>query len=612
MKKRRFTFAFIIAVSIVAVLVVLALVVPQWFAEVTSIARNWIGETFGWYYLILVTAIVLVCFFIICNPAGKIRLGDPDSKPEHKTVSWLAMLFSAGMGIGLIFYGAAEPLSHYAVSSIDGPTYSQQALSSALKYSFFHYGIHAWSIFAIVALSLAYFMFRKKEKGLISSTLRPLFGKKMDGPLGKIVDSITIIATIAGVATSLGYGAAQINGGLNFLWKAPMEFWIELIIIGVATVLFLVSACSGVGKGVKILSNVNIVIAVILMVVALFVGPTVQALNSTTQSFGEYLRDFFFIGFRTGAGSQAEREWIQQWTLLYWSWWISWAPFVGIFIARISKGRTIREFLCCVILVPTVFSVLWFGIFGTLSTHAADLNPSIAKLPIEQMLFATFNEYPLAIVLSIIAIVLVFSFFITSADSATYVLAMQAEGGKEPKNLTKIILGSSVSIIAAVLLFAGGLDALQNVLIIIAFPFSVIIILLVVSLLKELSYEKHQMGLTLRPKVYPAADDPFKSYDLNKEEKAKVRLERRQKVMDYLSTHKTITVQEARELLSLNRQTAARLMYKMTNEGLVKEEKVGNRYVYKAKKRRKAGKPVKTEETPGGPTLEVIPFERTE
>ncbi len=603
MKKRRFTLAIIIAVSIIAILVVLALVIPTGFAQVTQTARNWIGETFGWYYLILVTAIVLVCFFIIVNPIGKIRLGDPGSKPEHKTPSWLAMLFSAGMGIGLIFYGAAEPLSHYAVSSPEGATYSKEALAAALKYSFFHYGIHAWSIFAIVALSLAYFMFRKKEKGLISSTLRPLFGKKMDGPLGKIVDSITIVATVAGVATSLGYGAAQINGGLNFLWNAPMEFWIELVIILIATVLFLISACSGVGKGVKILSNINIVIAVILMIVALFVGPTVKALNSTTQGMGEYLRDFFFIGLRTGAASQAEQEWIQQWTLLYWSWWISWAPFVGIFIARISKGRTIREFLCCVILVPTLFSVLWFGIFGTLSTNAVDANHAIAELPIEQMLFATFNEYPLAMVLSFIAVLLVFSFFITSADSATYVLAMQAEGGKEPSNVTKIILGSSVSAIAAVLLFAGGLDALQNVLIIIAFPFSIIIILLVISLLKELSYEKQQMGLTLRPKVYPTADEPFKSYEISKEEKRRLRQERRDQVMDYLKDHKTINVSQARKLLNMKHDSTTRLLDKMVQEDILKYDTTQTHKTYKIKKHKKPKaepapqKAAKTEET---------------
>jgi len=589
--KGRFTLAFIIAVSVILVLVVLAIAIPTQFNQVTSVIRDWIGNTFGWYYLILVTIIVIVCFFIVCNPAGKIRLGDPDSKPEHKTVSWLAMLFSAGMGIGLIFYGAAEPLSHYAVSSMEGETYSREALSSALKYSFFHYGVHAWAIFAIVALSLAYFMFRKKEKGLISSTLKPLFGKKMDGPLGKLIDSITIIATVAGVATSLGYGAAQINGGLNFIWNAPMEFWVQLIIIGIATILFLISACSGIGKGVKILSNINIVIAIILMFVALFVGPTIKALNSTTQSFGEYLRDFLFIGLKTGAGSEAEREWIQQWTLLYWSWWISWAPFVGVFIARISKGRTIREFLCCVILIPTIFSVLWFGIFGTLSTHAADINNTIANLPIEQMLFATFNEYqPMAVVLSIIAVLLVFSFFITSADSATYVLAMQAENGKDPKNLTKIILGISVSAIAAVLLFAGGLDALQNVLIIIAFPFSFIVILLIISLLKELSYEKKKMGLTLRPKVYPDNDEPFKSYELTKEERKAKREEMRKQVIDYLSTNKTITVLEAKKFLNISRDSASRLLERMVEKQMLKCEKNGAHKVYKIKKHKASNK----------------------
>ncbi len=583
MPKRKITLAFWIALPIIIIIVLLALIFKDGFLNVTSTVREWIGNTFGWYYLILVSIIVLVCFFIIVNPAGKIKLGDPKSKPEHKTISWLAMLFSAGMGIGLIFYGAAEPLSHYAVKSPSGETFSSEALSDSLKYSFFHYGIHAWCIFAIVALALAYFMFRKKEKGLISSTLRPLFGNKMDGIWGKIIDSITIIATVAGVATSLGFGATQINGGLNFLWNAPMEFWVELIIILVATVLFLISACSGIGKGVKILSNVNIVIAVILMFIALFVGPTVKALNSTTESFGYYLRDFLFLGFRTGATSEAERDWIMQWTLLYWSWWISWAPFVGVFIARISKGRTIREFLVCVILVPTLFSVFWFGIFGTLSTNAVNINSEVANHPIEEMLFATFNEYPLSSVLSFIAILLVFSFFITSADSATYVLAMQAEGGNDPKKITKIVLGASVSLIAAVLLFAGGLDALQNVLIIIAFPFSFIIILLVISLLKELSYEKKKMGLSIRPKVYPEADDPFKSYEPTKDEKQQLRLEKRMIVKDYLKINHTITTSICKKELNISIDSARRLLEKMVIEDTLESYKKGRTTYYHLK-----------------------------
>ncbi len=595
MSKRRITLAFWIALPVIAIIVLLAIIFQEAFANVTGIIRSWIGNTFGWYYLILVSLIIFVCFFIIVNPAGKIRLGDPKSKPEHKTISWIAMLFSAGMGIGLIFYGAAEPLSHYAVKSPEGATYSSEALSNALKYSFFHYGIHAWSIFAIVALSLAYFMFRKKEKGLISSTLRPLFGDKMDGIWGKIIDSITIIATVAGVATSLGFGAAQINGGLSFLWNAPTEFWVQLIIIVVATVLFLLSACSGIGKGVKLLSNINIVIAVILMFVVLFVGPTVKALNSTTQGFGEYLRDLLFLGLRTGATSPEEQEWIQQWTLLYWSWWISWAPFVGVFIARISKGRTIREFLTCVILVPTVFSVLWFGIFGTLSTSAVDLNHEIASLPLEEMLFATFNEYPLSSVLSFIAIILIFSFFITSADSATYVLAMQAEGGKDPKKVTKIVLGSSVSLIAAGLLFAGGLDALQNVLIIIAFPFSFIIILLVLALLKELAYEKQKMGLSLRPKVYPEADDPFKSYEPSKEEKKQIRHEKRMQIKEYLKENETITTQICKKELNISIEAAARLLHKMVEEDTLELHKQGKKNVYSLKGYIKMEEPKKEE-----------------
>jgi len=590
MKKSKFSNAFWFALGIIAFIVIMAISLPTQFQDVTSKIRNFIGTTFGWYYLIVVSMVVFVCFYIIVNPASKIRLGDPYSKPEHGTVSWIAMLFSAGMGIGLIFYGAAEPLSHFAINAPEAAEYSAEALSDALKFSFFHYGIHAWSVFAIVALAIAYFTYRKKEKGIISATLKPLFGKKMDGWLGTVVDTLTIVATVAGVATSLGFGAAQINGGLHFLFNAPVEFWVELVIIMIATVLFLISACSGVGKGVKILSNVNIVVAIILMIVALFVGPTVKALNNTTQSFGEYLRDFFSLGFRTCAnGSVEQQEWIQQWTILYWSWWISWAPFVGVFIAKISKGRTIREFLVCVILIPSIFSILWFGIFGTLSTGAVAADHSLADLPLEQQLFGVFKHYPLGTVISFIAIVLIFTFFITSADSATYVLASQAERGNEPHNTSKIALGTGVSAIAASLLFSGGLNSLQNVLIIIAFPFSMILILLILSLLKEINYEKVQMGLMIKPETLPTKDDPFKSYEPNKSEKKLIREKRKKSIKGYCKRHGSITALQAKKLLDISVDSSRRMLHKMVYEGYLLQEGNGrNTYYVLNKKGKKA------------------------
>jgi len=517
--KLNVTLAFWIALAIVAIIVACALFFPENFEKLTGTVRNFISNKMGWFYLLTVTALVCVCFVFILSPVGKIRLGDPDSRPRYSTVSWIAMLFSAGMGIGLVFYGAAEPLSHYAVMAPEAQTYSREALLDAFKYSFFHYGIHAWAIYAIMALAIAYFQFRKKESTLLSATLKPLFGSAMDGKAGKIVDSITIFATVIGVATSLGSGAIQINSGMNHLFGVPFNFPVQVIIIAVATALFMASALSGLDKGVKTLSNLNMIIAVLLMIMALILGPGVKIMNTFTESFGNYIQDFFRISTRTGIGDPAQQSWINKWTMFYWSWWMAWSPFVGVFIARISKGRSIREFVSCVLLIPSLFSFLWFSVFGVLSTEAVSESPELAQQSFETMLFSTFDHYSLAMVMSVAAILLVFSFFITSADSATFVLAMQSQGGSiNPNNKIKVLWGVLVSMIATVLLRSGGLDALQNVLITVALPFSILIILVTVSLVKELNYERHQMGLFIKPRRYPEKDSPFRSYETDEDD----------------------------------------------------------------------------------------------
>ncbi len=523
MKKRRkllkpirlnVTLAFWIALAAVLVIVLCALIFAGDFEEVTGRVRDAISRTGGWFYLLTVMMLVGVCFFLMVSPVGKIRLGDPESRPRYSTVSWIAMLFSAGMGIGLVFYGAAEPLSHFAVSAPEAELYSREALLDAFKYSFFHYGIHAWAIYAVMGLAIAYFQFRKKESTLLSVTLKPLFGKAMDGRAGKIVDSITIFATVIGVATSLGSGAIQINSGIGDLFGVPVNFWVQLIIIVVATVLFMASALSGLDKGVKTLSNLNMIFAVVLMLAALFLGPGVKIMNTFTETLGAYLQDFLRMSARTGVSDPAQQAWINQWTLFYWCWWLAWSPFVGVFIARISKGRSIREFVSCVLLIPSIFSFLWFSVFGVLSTEALTTAPELAQKPFETMLFATFDHYPLGNMMSVVAILLVFSFFITSADSATFVLAMQSQGGSlHPDNRIKAMWGVMVSAIAAVLLRAGGLNALQNVLMTVALPFALLIVLVTISLLKELNYERHQMGLFIKPKRYPEKGSPFRSYE---------------------------------------------------------------------------------------------------
>lgn len=513
------TLSFRIALVAILLIVILSLLFSSNIESFTETIRHALSYNAGWFYLLVVLFLVGVCLILLLSPAGKIRLGDPGSRPEYSTISWIAMLFSAGMGIGLVFYGAAEPLSHYAISAPEAELYSQEALKDAFKYSFFHYGIHAWAIYAIVGLAIAYFQFRKKESTLLSSTLKPLFGNAVEGNLGKVIDSLTIFATVIGVATSLGSGAIQINSGLNELLNIPQNFKVELIIIVVATVLFMASALSGLDKGVKTLSNLNMILAVLLMIVALIMGSSIKMMDTFTETLGLYLQDLLRTSTRTGAGNPNQQEWINKWTVFYWSWWLAWSPFVGVFIARVSKGRTIREFVSYVLLIPSIFSFLWFSIFGVLSIDAFSQDSSIIGKPFSQLLFAAFEKYPMAWLMSLLAIVLVFSFFITSADSATFVLAMQSEGGSlHPNNRIKVIWGVLVSAIAAVLLRAGGLDVLQNVLIIAAFPFAILLVLVTVSLMKELNYERKQMGLTINPKRYPEKGSPFRSYEEDDED----------------------------------------------------------------------------------------------
>lgn len=499
---------------LVLLVVLLCALFPNQFLSVTQIINDFITKTFGWYYLMLVTAIVFFCVLIALSPAGRIKLGPPDSRPEHSNISWFAMLFSAGMGIGLVFYGAAEPLSHFAVSAPEAEVGSIQALQDSLKYCFFHWGISAWSVYAVVALALAYFKFRKHEKSLLSVTLKPLFGDKMNGGAGKVIDIVTSFATVAGVATSLGLGAMQINGGLSYLFDIPYDATVQLIIIAITTMCFIASAVSGINKGVKILSNVNVLIAIGLMAAALVVGPAVEIMNAFTNAIGAYLQDFVRLCLRTAPYSPDQNAWIGKWTIFYWAWWLSWSPFVGVFIARISKGRIVREFLLGVIIIPTLFSMIWFSVFGTLSCNAQMMGADLASLPTEQVLFGTFHAYPAGPILSLIAVVLVFSFFITSADSATFVLASLSEDGNiTPHRRTKVVWGVLLSLIAAILLLAGGLQALNNILIISALPFSVVIALMCISLYRELNHERLMMGLYIAPKTYPDKGKPFRSYE---------------------------------------------------------------------------------------------------
>lgn len=498
---------FWITLVIVLAAVIFGASAPKTFEEVTGNIQAFLTSAFGWYYLILVTIIVIFCIFLIFSPVGMIRLGKQDEKPEFSKISWFAMLFSAGMGIGLVFWGAAEPLSHFLTPPL-AESGTDAAQKEAMRYTFFHWGIHAWGIYAIVALALAYFQFRKEEPGLISATLKPVLGSSMDGVLGTIVDVLAVFATIVGVATTLGFGAAQINGGLSYLWGIPNNFTVQLIIVAIVTVLFLISAWSGLGKGIKILSNTNMVLAVALLILMFIIGPTILILNMFTDTIGGYIQNIFQMSFRIAPLNEEHRAWINDWTIFYWAWWISWSPFVGIFIARVSRGRTIREFVIGVLLLPALVSFFWFAVFGSSAIEVQKMaGIDLTQFVTEEVLFAVFNQFPWSTVLSIVAILLVSTFFITSADSATFVLGMQTTyGSLTPPNRVKIIWGFAQSIMALILLYSGGLQALQNALIVAAFPFSFIMLLMMISLYRSLTKEKKELGLYHKPKKKKPAD----------------------------------------------------------------------------------------------------------
>ncbi|WP_047985855.1 glycine betaine uptake BCCT transporter [Ornithinibacillus californiensis] len=486
-----------VSIAILAVLVIAGIIFPQALESTTANIQAFFSNAFGWYYLIIVSILVVICLFFLISPVGRIRLGTQDQKPEFSRPTWIAMLFSAGMGIGLVFYGTSEPLSHYAISSPTGETGTDQAIKDALRFTYFHWGIHAWSIYAVVALAIAYFHFRHHKLGLISATLQPILGDRVNGKTGKAIDIFSVLATVLGVATSLGFGAVQINGGLSYLFDLPTSFWMQLIIIAIVTVLFLISAWTGLGKGIKILSNANMFLAAALFLLMFVFGPTLFILNLFTDTIGTYFQTLPQMSFRIAPLNEDIRGWINGWTIFYWAWWIAWAPFVGIFIARVSKGRSIREFVFFVLLIPSLVVFLWFSTFGG-SAISLEHNEiaTLSSLSAEKALFGVLSHYPLPLVTSITAMVLLAVFFITSADSGTFVLGMMTTNGSQnPTNKIKFTWGILLSTVALVLLYSGGLQALQNMMIIAALPFSVIIALMAFSLIKALRIEAKELEI---------------------------------------------------------------------------------------------------------------------
>src|SRR5919202_6172931 len=469
-----------------------------------AVLFNFLVPNFGWVFILSTFGFLTFSFYLAFSRYGRIRLGGQNEQPEFRTVSWVAMMFSAGMGIGLMFYGVAEPISHMGAPPFGlAEPNTKGAAQVAMEYSYFHWAFHPWAIYAIMGLALAYFCFRKGMPNLISSAFYPLIGERVYGPIGKSIDVFAIWATLFGSATSLGFGAAQINSGLNFLWDVPVSSGLEIGVIGILTLLFVLSAVSGVEKGVQFLSNVNMVLAIVLALFVLFVGPFVFIWETFTESVGAYLYQFIPMSFRSGAFGGG--EWLSSWTIFYWAWWISWTPFVGTFLARISKGRTIREYLLGVLLVPTGVTFVWFAIFGGAAinlqlTGQANLIDAAAKP--EVSLFSLLEQLPLTTITSALVIFLVALFFISGADAASVVMGMlSSRGNLEPSRAVVVMWGTLTGLAAIVLLLAGGLTALQNAAIIAAAPFVFIIVGMVVGMLKEMRREPVQATLPARAPV---------------------------------------------------------------------------------------------------------------
>ena len=469
-------------------------------AGAASDARSFVVDRFGWFYLITATVLLVGAIALAASKLGKVRLGKDTDRPEYSTGAWFSMLFSAGMGIGLVFWGVAEPVAHFITPPTADPG-TEEAARDALRYSFFHWGLHPWAIYAVLAMALAYARFRRGWKATISGALRPVLGDRVDGWLGVAIDTIAVVATVFGVATSLGLGAAQVNGGLASLSDGiGIGSGVQLAIIAVVTVLFLVSALSGINRGIKWLSTANVLLAVAIFLFVFLTASTGTLAGAFTTTLGGYLAELPRMSLQTGPFDADREAWINGWTVFYWAWWISWSPFVATFIARISRGRTIREFVIGVLAVPTLVSGLWFSVFGGAGVLAEREGAGLSELPTEQALFGLFDTLPAGTVAGVAAMVLIVTFFVTSADSATFVLgSLSTTEGRDPARSVTVIWGLVISAAAAVLLVSGGLEGVQTASIVAAFPFAIVLLLTLWALVKALREERRTLLLDAGP-----------------------------------------------------------------------------------------------------------------
>ncbi|WNV75455.1 BCCT family transporter [Geodermatophilus sp. DSM 44513] len=483
-----------VSAGIALAFVVWGLASPAGLGSASGTALEWVQTNLGWLFVLLASAFVVFVIWLAAGRYGRIPLGRDGEAPEFRTVSWVAMMFSAGMGIGLMFFGVSEPLSHYA-SPPPGTVAAEtpEAVRTAMATTLFHWSLHPWAIYAVVGLAIAYGTFRRGRRQLISAAFAPLFGqRRTEGPAGKVIDVLAIFATLFGSAASLGLGALQIGSGATILgWAGEAGSGLLVVVIAVLTAAFVASAVSGIARGIQWLATINMVLAVVLAVFVFVVGPTVFILNLLPTTIGSYFADLGDMAARTEAGGgDATAEWLRGWTVFYWAWWISWTPFVGLFIARISRGRTIRQFVTGVLLVPSVVSLVWFAVFGGAGIAAQQGGVDIAgAATTEGQLFGVLDRFPLATVTTVLVMVLVAVFFVSGADAASIVMGSLSERGTlSPSRTTVVFWGVVMGAVAAVMLLVGGdaaLTGLQNVTIVAALPFALVMVGLAVSLAKD-------------------------------------------------------------------------------------------------------------------------------
>ncbi|SDK96592.1 Glycine betaine transporter BetP [Sphingobacterium mizutaii] len=468
---------------------------PEAVNKILNDIKAFIFVNLNWVYVWSVTIFVLFLLFLMVSKFGDIKLGRNDSSPDYSFFSWISMLFAAGMGIGLMYFSVSEPMQHYTNEIFAKKSYVNAAKNAQL-YTFFHWGIHAWAIYGLVGLALSYFAYRYKLPLSLRSCLYPLLKDRIQGNWGNAIDVFALCSTFFGITTTLGFGVVQVNSGLEILGIVPSTDFINQVFIVVILVSISVfSATTGVDKGVRILSNINIGVVILLMVFVLFLGPTVYLIGSFTEGIGNYINNFFSLTFNTHVYEEESLPWFYDWTILYWAWWISWSPFVGLFIAKISKGRTIREFIAAVLILPSIFNFMWMSVFGNsaiwLDSHVAEGALSALATDPDSLMFRFLEYLPLTKLISFMVIGIIMIFFVTSADSGMFVMNSIATKNAKISPKRQIAgWGGLLAVLALFLLNAGGLEALQSMTLITALPFSLIILMMIVCLVKALSIDK--------------------------------------------------------------------------------------------------------------------------